>query len=190
MSGQNPPYRPTGETCLIIVPPPDVCAYADYYRSRYMPDTVRAIEPHITVLFPFVPYDKLPEAEPRLRKVMSAREPTRLSLRGFATFPSTGTLYLYIAHPERVVDLYKAVLAEFPDYPAYGGQFGDNIVPHLTVGKFADRHELDMVYQELSVQRLFIGFDVDKIVVKCKMDDGIWDTWAEIPLGKGESNPL
>jgi len=175
-------YYPTGETALIIVPPPDICAYADHYRSLYMPEEVERIEPHITVSYPFAPTPLLSEVEPRLRAVLAKCPPFFLSLRGFEVFSDTGVLYLKIAHAERVHSLYRAILTEFPQYPAYGGQYGDEFIPHITVGVFSDPEELERVYEELSVQRLFIGWDVEQIVVKCKMSDGIWDTWDDIPL--------
>lgn len=175
-------YFPTGETALIIVPPPDICAYADHYRSLYMPGQVEQIEPHITVTYPFVPTQRLSEIEPHLRGVLAKCAPFYLSLRGFEVFSGDNVLYLKIAHGEHVLALYKAILSEFPDYPAYGGQHADDFVPHMTVGVFEDRQEMERVHEELSVQRLFIGWDVGAVVVKCKMSDGIWDTWQEIPL--------
>lgn len=179
-------YHPTGETALVIVPPPDICAYADHYRKLYMPEEVEKIEPHITVAVPFVPANMLGAVEARLRGALAKCAPTRLSLRGFDMFRDTGVLYIRLAHPERVRAIYHAVLAEFPEYPIYGGQFGEEFTPHLTVGRFSDRAELERVYEELSVQKLFIGWDVEQIVVKYKMSDGVWDTWGEIPLlGEG-----
>jgi 2'-5' RNA ligase len=175
-------YYPTGETALLIVPPPDISAYADHYRGLYMPDEVERIEPHVTVSVPFAPTPMLGEVEPRLRSVLARCGPLRVSLRGFDIFEETGVLYLKLAHPERVVSLYRAILSEFPEYPAYGGLYGDDFTPHMTVGVFKDGAELEQVYEDLSVQRLFIGWDVEQIVVKCRMSDGIWDTWGEIPL--------
>jgi 2'-5' RNA ligase len=181
MSGPAP-YHPTGETALIIVPPSDICGYADHYRKLYMPETVEQIEPHITLAYPFAPAPMLPAIEERLRGVVSRFAPTRLSLRGFEVFPESGVLYLKIAYAERVVALYRAVLGEFPEYTVYSGRYGNEYTPHMTVGIFEDREELMRVYEELSVQRLFIGWDVEQVVVKVRMSDGIWDTWAEIPL--------
>lgn len=181
-------YRPTGETALIIVPPPDICAYADHYRRLYMPDMVQKIEPHITLVYPFAPYSRLPEVEPRLREVLAAFRQMWVSLRGFSVFKRTGTLYLRLADPERVLTLYRAIFAAFPEYPAYGGQVGKRFTPHLTVGQFDDPDELDRVYNELSAQRLYIGFVAEQVVLKFQLDDGIWDTWAELPLMEAEES--
>jgi len=175
-------YQPTGATAIIIVPPRDICGYADHYRQLYMHDTMRNIEPHFTVVFPFAPYEQLPEVEPRLAKVLAACAPRRLSIRGFAVFEESGVLYLRLADPERVLSLYRAIHAEFPEYSAHGGQYDDNFTPHLTVGRFSDPAQLNKAYNELSVQRLYIGFDVEQVVLKYENDDGVWDTWSELPL--------
>ncbi len=181
----NEQYRPTGETTIVIVPPPDICAYANHYRKLYMPDQLQAIEPHITVLSPFVPYDQLEEAEPKLREALAECPPRRLSLRSFGMFREEGVLLLQLADSERILSIYRAIFARFPQCPAYGGKYGENWHPHMTVGMFSDRAELEKVYAELAVQRLYIGFDVGQVVVKARMDDGIWDTWAELPLSDG-----
>ena len=103
-------YQPTGTTAIIIVPPRDICGYADHYRRLYMPDTVRKIEPHFTVVYPFAPYEQLPEVEPKLREVLSACAPRRLSLRGFGTFPDDGTLFLGLADIAQEMRAYRMTL--------------------------------------------------------------------------------
>src|SRR4051812_33709532 len=98
----NVPYKPTGKTAIILVPPGDIMGYADHYRRLYMPDIMHRIEPHFTVTFPFVPFEQLPEAEPRLRQALANVPPRRVSLRGFSIFRTSGILYLRPGDPERV----------------------------------------------------------------------------------------
>lgn len=178
----DPQHRPTGETSIMIVPPRDICGFADHYRRLYMPDTMHRVEPHITVTIPFVPYGQLEQAEPRLRQALTHCPPTRLSIRGFGMFRDTGILYLWTAYPERVLSIYKAILAEFPDYPAYGGKYGDDFTPHMAVGRFSDPDELESVYNELSGMRLYLGWDVDRVIVKYKTEETLWLTWGAFPL--------
>jgi len=178
-----PGHQPAGETALVLVPPHDICAYADHYRRLYMPETSEQIEPHVLVLYPFAPADIVHREQDRLRHALSRIEPFYLSLRGFDTFPMFGMLYIRLSHPERVVALYRAVYSEFPEYPIYGGQAGADFTPHLAVGQFEDPAELDRVYADLSAQRLYIGWTVERVAVKYRRIDGLWDTWAELPLG-------
>src|SRR5688572_19723147 len=173
---------PTGETAVAIVPPRDVCGFADGYRRLYMPNAVGHVPPHVTVAGPFVPYDQLEEALPRLESALKGAGPIVVALRGFATFPESGILYLYLSHPERVLALYKKINAEFPDFPAYGGAHGDEFTPHLTVGVFEDPAELEQAYATLSELRLFIGWDVEWLTVLYKVEDGSWLSYADISI--------
>ena len=180
---------PTGETIIAIVPPPDIQGFANHYRQLYMPDTMHRIEPHITLVYPFVPYSDLEKAAPRLGEVLAQCEPVWVSLRGFEIFENVGVLYIRIGQPENVLRLYTEVLAEFPDYPAYGGEYGDNLVPHMTVGRFSSTEELEAAHAEVQHLRLYIGWEVTQVVVKYKGADGAWHDWATLPVGRetGES---
>lgn len=175
-------HTPSGETAIMLVPPRDICGFVNHYRNLYMTDTRYQIEPHITVTSPFVPYNELEQIQSKLRDTLAKCPPTRLSIRGFDLFRDTGILYLRIAYPERVLSIYNAILAEFPNYPAYGGQFGGDLTPHITVGHFSDPEELERVYNELSIMRLYIGWDVEKVVVKYRTTEELWLTWDEMPL--------
>lgn len=169
----------------MIVPPHDIRGFVDHYRRLYASDQMLRIEAHISVAYPFVHFDDLQEAEPRLRRVLAKQPPRAIALRGFATFPDQGVLYLYLAQPERVTSLYRAIHAEFPEYPAYEGQFGDELTPHMTVGLFQDAQELERVYSSLSMQRLYLAWDVEGVFVIYKTEDGTWHPWSEVILGSG-----
>lgn len=175
---------PTGQTAIVIVPPTDIRGFADHYRQMYAPEQIWRIEAHITVDFPFVPFEQLDEAEPKLREVLSRVPPRAVAIRGFDIFPEEKVLYMRLAKPERVTSLYEAVLAAFPEYPAYEGQF-DEFVPHMTVGVFSDEEELQRVYSKLAELRLFLAWDVESVWLIYKTEDGTWHPWSEIPLGEG-----
>ncbi len=176
--------RPTGKTALIILPPSDVCGFAEGYRQQYMAEMMHIIPPNITLTDSFVPFEELERELPRLERVLAERQCFPAALRGFATFPDQGILCLYLAHPERVLDLYQAIIAEFPDARAYDGKYGDDLAPHMTVGMFTDRDELFRVHKELEDQRLFIGWDVESVTVVYQVEGGAWRHWADVGLGR------
>ena len=98
---------------------------------------------HVTVMYPF-------------RRWPTCRLPTTPgSARLFAAVPSftlvgertawfgDEVLYVELTGAAAVASLTEAVTAEFPEYPPYGGAFGE-VVPHLTVG---DDHDASRAAQ-------------------------------------------
>jgi 2'-5' RNA ligase len=83
------------------------------------------------VLAPFMPPGKVTaEVMGRLRRVLSALPSFSFELRRVGRFAATAYLAPEPATP--FVSLTQAIVAEFPDYPSYGGAHRE-IVPHLTV---------------------------------------------------------
>lgn len=100
-------------------------------RARYDPSGRRGFPPHITLLAPFVPPDEITDALlDDLRELFGRLGPFDFELTRTGRFP--GTLYLAPEPVERVAGLIDALVARYPDYPPYGGEF-DTVVPHLTV---------------------------------------------------------
>ncbi len=105
-----------------------------------------------------------------------------MTLDGYGTFPTT--LYLKPADPAPIQALYRAIHAQFPDYPPYRGAFGsETITPHLTIGEFKTEAERESVslppYQPISfpVKRLHVIAGVEREAIP-------WITHDVIPLGQ------
>ncbi len=95
---------------------------------------------HITVLFPFVPVDDLDAVCPKLKQIYADFAPFDVTLDGYGHFPTA--TYLKPVDPEPIKALFRAVHAEFPQYPPYRGAFSsDDITPHMTVGEFKTEAE-------------------------------------------------
>jgi hypothetical protein len=105
----------------IAVPVPEAQAYASH--------------PHITLLAPFRPRNRLDDHRLRkdLRRFFARVAPFSFALVASRRFPD-GIDYLA---PEPA-DPFRTMTAEladrFPDCPPYGGQF-DSVIPHLTVDR-------------------------------------------------------
>lgn len=122
-------------TAVSIVAPHPVQAIAVPLLKQYAPDTLIRVPAHITLLFPFVPVDRLGEASLTLR-ALCANEPSfEITLRGYGAFP--GVVFMSPADPEPIKALFRKIYAAFPDCPPYKGQFGDDLHPHMTVAEFA-----------------------------------------------------
>lgn len=125
-------------TAIVIMAPPEAQAVAVPLLRQYSPDSLLRVPPHITVSYPFVPYDQLDEALPKLHSLCADVPPFELTVHGYDAFP--GVAYMKPLNPEPVQALFQRIFAAFPEYPPYEGRFGNEIQPHLTVGEFADEH--------------------------------------------------
>jgi len=92
----------------------------------------RAVEAHVTVLFPWVPMDRLTDEDERaLAAIFADTPPIDVRLAEFRRFPTV--LYLRPEPEEPFRELTRRIAARWPEHPPYGGEFGDDVQPHLTV---------------------------------------------------------
>lgn len=96
--------------------------------------------PHVTLLVPFVPADRIDEdVSDRLDRVFGRFEAFDYHLPRFEYFES-GVLYLAPEPTRPFIDLVGALAEEFPDYPPYEG-IHNEVIPHVTVAQ-GDETEL------------------------------------------------
>lgn len=120
------------ETALLLIPPLDVQAYAAPLRARLDPQSFPLFPAHITLMYPFVPYQEHAQAERVLREHCLHIPPFDITLDHFDRFPSV--LFIAPRDPEPIRKLYRCISSAFPGHVAYGGAFGDDLHPHLTLG--------------------------------------------------------
>ena len=131
------------ETAVLIVPPFEVQAFAASLRPRDPPRRWFHVPAHITLLYPFAPPEAIDRSLPRLRRALAPIRPFAVTLDRYGRFPTA--IFLEPADPRPLVDLYEHLAAAFPEYPAYGGEFGHGLHPHLTLAHSEDGlglHEL------------------------------------------------
>ena len=126
---------------------PEVERYVAALRNRFDPVAKLGMPAHITVLYPFVPLERITDSVARkLRVLLSSFAPFEFRLARIGRFPTA--LYLAPEPAQPFIGLTEAVVRAFPDYPPYGGQY-DSIVPHLTVAQ-AGAAEHDVAEAELA----------------------------------------
>ncbi|HEX3052076.1 MAG TPA: 2'-5' RNA ligase family protein [Aggregatilineaceae bacterium] len=122
------------QTALALVAPHDVQALVVPLLKHYSPELLVVFPAHISVLYPFVPPDRLEDACETLRTLCADVTPFEITLAGYDRFP--GTTFLNPVNPTPIHQLYAKIHARFPDYLPYGGAFGPDIHPHMTVAQF------------------------------------------------------
>jgi 2'-5' RNA ligase len=126
-------------TAIIIVAPHEVQAIAVPLLQRYAPDTSVRVPAHITVLFPFVLFERLAEASTKLREICAPIAPFDITMQGYDSFPSVA--FMNPVNPAPIQAVFRKIYVAFPECPPYGGQFGHDLHPHMTVGEFASDAE-------------------------------------------------
>ena len=174
-------------SAIVILAPHPVQRFAVPLMRQYCFDTLMRVPAHITILFPFVPPADLDAACSKLREIGSQIAPFDLTLDGYGHFPTV--TYLKPANPEPIKAAFRAIHAEFPDYPPYGGAFGnDDITPHMTVGEFESQAARDQaVYPTYEP----ITFQVSRlhVIVGVNSEPIPWICYDVIRLGTGASHP-
>ena len=138
----------TTESALVVLVP-EAEPLVGTYRERFDSSAAAGLGAHITLLYPFVEPGKIGESElDLLAECLRGFAPIAFSLAKIRRFP-VETLYLEPDPAEPFRQLTMAIWERFPDRPPYGGAWPD-IVPHLSVGRFADAAAMDKVAADLA----------------------------------------
>jgi 2'-5' RNA ligase len=138
---------------------------------------------HVTVLYPFLPPSGVDE------EVRAALAEVFVTVPRFdVTFAEVawfGESVVWLApRPDRPFrDLTAAVVRRFPETPPYEGAFGDDVVPHLTIGHDASPDVLGQAGDAVAAH-LPINASVGavRLIAGSPARDS-WRTLAEFPLG-------
>src|SRR5579862_1106375 len=126
-------------TVIMIVAPHEVQSIAVPLLQRFAPDTLTRVPAHLTVLYPFVAYERLDEACDKLREICAKVPPFEVTMAGFGEFPSV--IYMTPRNPKPIKQIFNRIYQDFPECPPYRGAFGDDMTPHMTVGEFESEDE-------------------------------------------------
>lgn len=123
------------QSALVVVVP-EAEPLVGALRTRCDPSALIGVPAHITVLFPFIPAERLTADIPeKLRTIVGSFVEFEFRLEEIGRF--SRTTYLAPERPEPFTAMTAALAREFPAYPPYEGRFPTSI-PHLTI---ADQNE-------------------------------------------------
>jgi 2'-5' RNA ligase len=125
---------PTESALLVALPEAE--AIIGEQRAALDPSAPRGVPPHVTVLYPFVPPDRLDAGVVEcLTETFAAVPEFDCSLTDVRWFGDT-VVYLAPEPADAFRALTRLVAQRFPDYPPYRGAYTD-LTPHVTVGQDA-----------------------------------------------------
>ena len=144
----------------LVVNVPEAERHVSGIRAQFDPSARLGVPAHITLVYPFAePAEIGASILTELNAVFSVTASFAFRLITPARF--TATLYLAPEPAEPFLALTRAIVARFPRYEPYGGQFR-SVVPHLTVAR-GSSHDL-----ATAEQRLSDTLDSDGIQARCE----------------------
>jgi 2'-5' RNA ligase len=152
-------------------------------RRHYDDGASLGVPPHLTVLYPFLPTDRLePRVRDQLARIAREHEPFEVELTAVGRWPRV--VYLVAEPADRLVALTNVVAECWPDFLPYGGAHAE-LVPHVTICESDDPLRLDAVERELDGIGLPIRARAERLEVLTEGEDGRWRPHWRIRLGSG-----
>jgi 2'-5' RNA ligase len=156
----------------IVVNVPEAERYVSGLREQFDPSARLGAPAHITLLYPFAePSEITVPILNRLTAIFSKVVPFSFRLTTPARFADT--LYLAPEPADPFITLTRAIVARFPRYQPYGGQFV-SVVPHLTVARGSGR---DLVFIEQTLSTSLSSQGIEALcheVVLIENSSGRW----------------
>jgi 2'-5' RNA ligase len=120
------------------------------FRVAHVPNAALGVPAHITLIYPFVPADRLDAAvRRRVARALASQPPFSFELTAVRRWPNT--LYLAVDPAAPFEGLVRSLEAAFPDHPAYGGAFP--YVPHVTLAEGEETAIAELVAPPLPAGR-------------------------------------
>ncbi len=165
----------------LIVAVPEAEPLVGEWRLRYDPVAAHGVPAHITVLFPFLPPERLDEAVlAGLTEQFVAFNRFDYTLTSVGRFDE-GLVYLVPEPGPAFSRLTDAVVARF-GVPPYGGEIADPI-PHLTVARDAPVAVLDAVASAVAAG-LPILATAGHVALIVRDESGRWRHVRRFPLAE------
>lgn len=139
----------------LVVPLPELEPLVAGWRSRFDAE-VTGVPAHITVLVPWIPPDELTDADlDAVGQLAKSWDAFEVSFTEFRFFPADGGTNVHWLAPEPAdpfMGLTDDVATCWPEYPPYGGAYGSEPTPHLTVSSTAADDELSEMFEMIQAQ--------------------------------------
>ncbi|MFN2466641.1 MAG: 2'-5' RNA ligase family protein [Gaiellaceae bacterium] len=170
------------ETALVVVVPE--AAAVEPWRARFDPVAAFGVPAHVTLLYPFVPAGELDQALlADLHELFAGASPFDVCLARVERWPQE-IVYLAPEPARPFAELTEELTLRYPDYPPYRG-IHDEVVPHLTVGRFdGDPGAAEIAVAELTAV-LPIRARVSEARLLAQGADGRWRLHTAFPFGAG-----
>ena len=166
------------ETALVVEVPEAEPLVSDW-RAKYDWSAQRGVPAHVTLLYPFVPTERVNDGLLRELRVLFASQPAfSFRLTRVARFPEVAWLAPEPSEP--FAGLTELIVSRNPDYPPNEG-IQDEVIHHLTVAE--DAVELQDEVEATLTPHLPIEVEADEVELLAEDATGRWHRAERFPLG-------
>lgn len=123
-------------------------ARTSHYDEGFVSSDPGFAHAHITALGPFDPRPS-EQVLADIAAIAAATAPMVVRLSELAQFPN-GIVHLVPSPADPLRALTLRLMAAFPSHPPYGGEFGTDLQPHLTVDAASEHVSLDSTRELLT----------------------------------------
>ena len=181
--------RYDSKVSLVICPPPQFWQpIVDMKKNHMNPRIKRPPYPHITVLSPFVTFDRIEDAKRILCEQLAHIQPFSMSLDSIAMFDNGGSQTLYLdpqVSGNQLDSIYRTCKNNFPQ------QGKGDFVPHIGIAFLRNKGEARRLQTKYQSQWKSISFQVQEIYVMTRQGaEDPFQVHAVIPLGGKNPAPL
>jgi 2'-5' RNA ligase len=166
------------ETALVVEVPAAEPLVSEW-RAKHDWSAERGVPAHITLLYPFVPTERVDDGLlSALRELFASQPAFSFRLTRVARFPDVA--WLAPEPADRFSALTELIFARYPDYPPYEG-IHDEVIPHLTVAEGG----VDLQDEVEAALTPHLPFEADAASVALLAEDeaGRWHSAERFPLG-------
>lgn len=170
------------ETAIVVLVPESENAVAPW-RRELDPSAALGVPAHITLLYPFAkPGDVVDDVVAKVARTVRTVRAFEYELDRVRWFDET-TAWLSPDPVAPFVALTKALVRAFPEFPRYGGSFGDSVVPHLTIGDRAPPGRLRDAARSVGAALPIRAAARDIAILRGGSTPGSWHVAMRLPLG-------
>ncbi|CUS96371.1 2'-5' RNA ligase family protein [Candidatus Kryptobacter tengchongensis] len=178
--------RKTHKTAVVIIPTEDVWEPIQKIRREH-DRQFRRWMPHITLIYPFRPFEEFESVYVEFEKVCNEVEKFEIELSDFKFFKHYGENYTIWLQPEpveKIINVQEKLQSIVPDCDDVR-KFVNGFIPHLSVGQVKGQKNLENLLRELRSSWNPVKFSVDSIFLIYRNDppDDIFKIWKEVKFG-------
>jgi 2'-5' RNA ligase len=171
------------DRALVAVLPRRIRAEIDRWRQVHDPNR-DILPPHITVAYPpFVPEEQWPGERLAVRQCLGQFRPFQILLYGLGTFETQHLVLWLRVEDQGWLSTIRAALMHC--LPQYMPPLPFRYVPHVTIGVFESRSDMDKVQEAIRADMKPRRFTVRHLTYLCPDQRGVWSVCSRVPLGIG-----